>query len=276
VASPSIETLEAEGWSGRGQPKKGTGGAAKRGLEGRLQLSLGQAGSDAVVAVVASKQHNPFPLGSQQGDSVSSQVALLSLANQLTTPDPETRLALVAEPWGWRLVGGEPGCYYSFQGRADNQLLAPPVYVHQRTSEDPPSDWGLERLRISVDLAVTGGADPGLAPGPASEALGTAVVEARRAFSDSRCTLRWGPLLVTQEPPPPNSEDTCTLVIWGLKKGERAALAGQEIAASGEPARLASGAVAEGTELILLIGREGEKSPWRLPVRVLAAAPPGP
>jgi hypothetical protein len=276
VASPSIETLEAEGWSGRGQPKKGTGGAAKRGLEGRLQLSLGQAGSDAVVAVVASKQHNPFPLGSQQGDSVSSQVALLSLANQLTTPDPETRLALVAEPWGWRLVGGEPGCYYSFQGRADNQLLAPPVYVHQRTSEDPPSDWGLERLRISVDLAVTGGADPGLAPGPASEALGTAVVEARRAFSDSRCTLRWGPLLVTQEPPPPNSEDTCTLVIWGLKKGERAALAGQENATSGEPARLASGAVAEGTELILLIGREGEKSPWRLPVRVLAAAPPGP
>ncbi|MEB3362503.1 MAG: hypothetical protein VKI42_10320, partial [Synechococcaceae cyanobacterium] len=274
VSPPSVESLEAAGWSGRGKPKKGTG-STKRGTEGRLQLSLGQAGADAVVAVVASKKHNPFPLGDQQEDSVSSQVLLKTLANQLTTPDPERRLALVAEPWGWRFVGGEAGCYYSFQGGTDKELLGPPVYVHQRSTEGTPTDWGLERLRVSVDLAVAGDGGPGLATGPASEALRTAVVQARRAFSATHCTLRHGLLLVTQEPPPPHSDDTCMLVIWGLQDDERASLE-QGPAASGAPARLASGAVAEGTELILLIGREGEKSPWRLPVRVLAAAPPSP
>ena len=76
---PAAGPAEA-GWSGRGQPKKGTGGDSARGVEGRLQLSLGQAGLDAVVAVVATKQHSPFPLGSQDAASVSSQAVLNAMA----------------------------------------------------------------------------------------------------------------------------------------------------------------------------------------------------
>jgi hypothetical protein len=273
VERPSVETLEAEGWSGRGQPKKGTGGLANRGVEGRLQLSLGQAGADAVVAVVASKQHSAFPMDEPETDSASSQVLLQGLATQLTRPDPEQRLALVAEPWGWRLVGGEAGCFVSFLDPSSQERLARPVYVHQRTSEASPSDWGLERLRVRVDLAVAGDGSPGLAEDPGIDALRQALVETRRAFSGTHTTLRRGVLLVTQEPPPPNSDDTSTLVIWGLQEGEGASL-GQDATATGDPARLGSGAVAEGTELVLLIRSEAAGSLWRLPVRVMAVPPP--
>ena len=267
---PAAGPAEA-GWSGRGQPKKGTGGDGKRGVEGRLQLSLGQAGSDAVVAVVASKPHSPFPLGSQDATSVSSQVLLNALVVQLTRPDPEQRLALVAESGGWRLVGGEPGSFHAFLRQRDRAPLATAVYVHQRTREDPPNDWGLERLRVNLDLAVAGDGGPGLAPGPTVPQLRQAMVEVRRAFSGTSSRLQRGPLLVTQEPSPPESDDTATLVVWGLVEGERASLR-QGGAAVGEPARLGTGPVAVGTELTLAIGPEGAANPWRVPVRVLAPA----
>lgn len=271
---PGAGPAEA-GWSGRGQPKKGTGGDGKRGVEGRLQLSLGQAGSDAVVAVVASKQHSPFPLGSQDATSVSSQAVLNALGVQLTRPDPEQRLALVADTGGWRLVGGEAGCFHAFLRQRDRAPLVPAVYLHQRTREDPPSDWGLERLRVSLDLAVAGDGGPGLAPGPTVPQLREAMVEVRRAFSGTTSRLRRGPLLVTQEPPPPGSDDTATLVVWGLAEGERVCL-GQGEGAVGEPARLGTGPVAVGTELTLAIAPEGAANPWRVPVRVLAPASPAP
>ncbi|MFN9694154.1 MAG: hypothetical protein ACK550_10255, partial [Synechococcaceae cyanobacterium] len=271
---PAAGPAEA-GWSGRGQPKKGTGGDAKRAVEGRLQLSLGQAGSDAVVAVVASKQHSPFPLDGPEMDRVDSQVLLTGLLNQLTRPNPEVRLALLAEPWGWRLVGGEAGCYYSLLDPATEEVLGRPVYVHQRTAEDPPSDWGLERLRVSVDLALAGDGGSGLAAGPEIEALRLAVVEARRAFSGTSSRLRRGPVLVTQIPPPPDSDDTATLVVWGLAEGERVSL-GQGEGALRETARLGTGPVPVGTELTQQVTPEGAANAWRVPVRVMAPASPAP
>jgi hypothetical protein len=96
-------------------------------------------------------------------------------------------------------------------------------------------------------------------------------VEVRRAFSGTSSRLQRGPLLVTQEPSPPESDDTATLVVWGLVEGERASLR-QGGAAVGEPARLGTGPVAVGTELTLAIGPEGAANPWRVPVRVLAPA----
>jgi hypothetical protein len=274
-APPAAAAPAEAGWSGRGQPKKGTGGDSARGVEGRLQLSLGQAGLDAVVAVVATKQHSPFPFGSQNAASVSSQVVLNAMAVQLCRPDPEQRLALVADPGGWRLVGGEPGSFHAFLRQRDRAPLATAVYVHQRTRGVPPSDWGVERLRLSHDLAVAGDGGPGLAPGPTVAQLRQAVVEVRRAFSGTSSRLRNGPLLVTQEPPPSGSDDTATLVVWGLAEGERAALR-QGGAAVGEPARLGTGPVAVGSELTLEIGREGAANPWRVSVRVMAPASPAP
>ena len=102
---PAAAPAEA-GWSGRGQPKQGTPlttthGASRAGCSSHSA----RPGADGMEVVVATKQHSPFPLGSQVAASVSSQAVLNAMALQLTRPDPEQRLALVADPVGWRLVG---------------------------------------------------------------------------------------------------------------------------------------------------------------------------
>ena len=286
-APPPADRPAEAGWSSQGQPEKGTDGDGARGDNGRLGLSFGQAGVDAVVAVVASKRHLPLPLESQVGEAVSSQVVLAGLAVQRIRPDLERRLALVRDHRGWRLVGGEAGTFYRLLRRDDGAALARPVYVHQRTGEDPPRDWGLGWLRVGVDLAVSGDGGPGLDVGPTVAALRTAVVEARRAFNGTTARLRRSPLVVTQDPPPPDSGSTATVVVWGLEPGERACLRRKdpattasdlmwkEVSTPDQPVALGTGSVPSGTELALEISREGTTS-WSVALRVMGPDTPVP
>ncbi len=285
LPTPPDAASPQQDWSGRGQPKKGTDGDSKRGQQGRLQLSLGQAGGDAWVAVIASKQHSPYPLGdpsapsssapsSSAPSSVASQVVLDDQVVQPTTPNPQQRLALVAIDAGWRLVGGEPGCFYTFL-RPDTRLaLAGPAYVHQRTSEDPPSDWGIERLRLGVDLVVAGEDGPGMDGGPSAADLLAASAQARRAFSGTTIALALAPLVVTLEPPVVGSEDSATVVVRGLASGERARLRQsgldpQEPASADAAVRLGTGAVPLGGAVTLEISREGSGTLLAVPLRVV-------
>jgi hypothetical protein len=265
-------------WTGRGQPKKGTDGDPKRGQAGRLQLTLGQAGSDAYLAVIASKQHSPHPLAEapdpQGAASVTSQVVLNGRLVQLTTPNPDQRLALVARGAGWRLVGGEPGCSYTFQRRSSGMPLAEPVYVHQRTTDGSASDWGIDRLRLGVDLVVAGGEGAGLDGGPSAEALLAAGVEARRAFSGTATPLRLGPLVVTLEPPADSGADTATVVVQGLAPGERVRLrqSGQEpreAVSAAAAVRLGTGPAPLGGEILLDLDRPDATSSLTIPVRLV-------
>jgi hypothetical protein len=268
---PEAAAPEAN-WTGRGQPKKGTDGVETRGQAGRLQLTLGQAGRDACLAVIASKQHNPHPLDTPQpGSNATSQVVLDSLLVQLTTPNPDQRLALVGLAEEWRLVGGEPGCFYRFAAPGTGQPLAEAVYVHQRTADDPAGDWGIDRLRLGVDLVVAGGEGAGLDYGPDAEALLAAGVEARRAFSGTTTPLRLGPLVVTLEPPAEASGDTATVVVRGLAPGERVRLRQserepQEATGAMAAVRLGTGAVPLGSELSLEVSREGAAIVLTIPV----------
>ncbi len=257
--------------------QSGSDGDATRGSTGRLRLSLGPVGSEAFFMVVARKQHNPFPLGSQDKNTVIafSWQPLATMVLQCTRPDPGRRLALVADARGWRLVGGEPGCFYTVLRRSDDKPLGQPVYVHQRTTEAPPNDWGIGRLRIGFDLAVASAAGPALDSGLALPDPWAAVVIARRVFSGTTSRLRQAPLLVTQESPPAGSKDTATLVVKGLAPGERVRLlapAGQPpaVAVAGDPARIGSGALPENTELTLEICHQNGTPLWSFPVKLLA------
>ena len=287
-APPPADGPAEAGWTGRGQPKKGTDGDSERGAEGRLRLSLGQAGADAVVAVVASKRHRSSSLAGQEEEEVSSHVLLEGLAVQRTRPDSERRLALVADSSGWRLVGGEPGTFYQLLGQAGGDPLAPPVYVHQRTSADAPADWGIDWLRVGLDWAVTRDGGPGLDAGPSLDALRAAVVDARRAFNGTTARLRRPVLLVTMEPPPPGGDDTAIVVVSGLEAGERVCLRrkGQSIssedllwkeaAAADRLVSLPTGAQSAGAELTLEVGRDGAAQTWSVPLPLGASAAPMP
>jgi hypothetical protein len=149
------------------------------------------------------------------------------------------------------------------------------VYVHQRTTETPPNDWGIGRLRIGSDLAVASAFGPALDPGLTLPDAGAMVVVARRVFSGTTTRLRQAPLQVTQEPPQAGTKDTATLVVKGLTQGERVRLrtpAGQPpaVAVAGDPARIGSGALSEHTELTLEICHQNGTPLWSFPVKLLA------
>lgn len=279
---PPADAPRAAGWSEKGQPQPGTDGVTSRGEGGRLRISLGPAGADSVLTLIASKSHRLFPYENPDITRVSTQVRLSTMVLQTTRPNLEQRLALVADSSGWRLVGGEPGCFYTFRRPSDGALLVPPVYVHQNTTEAPPTAWGIDRLRIGVDLAVASAAGPGLDRGPTIDALRAAVIQVRRALSGTTNWLRQAPLLVTQEAPPAASPDRATLVVWGLAQGERVRLrpSGSQPPtgsatvpadwAAGLPARIGTGAVPVNTELTLEFSTVGRGVLGPVPVRVLA------
>ncbi|MEB3260502.1 MAG: hypothetical protein VKP63_07750 [Cyanobacteriota bacterium] len=269
-------------WIARGEPLPGTDGIPTRGIQGRPRLSHGPLAVDSVVVVVASKRHNPLPLGTPTTDSVTTEVVLATVLIQHTLPNTTRRLVLVADERGWCLVGGEPGCFHTILRQVDLMPLAPPVYVHQRASEAPVVNWGLGRLRLGLDLAVSSEAGPGLTGGPSPDQLRDVVVEARRSYGGARSRFSQ-PLLVTQVRPA-SGDDTVTLVVWGLSPSERVRLCPKDSPTSptgptparpagswqtGDPTRLGSGAVAVGAELTLEFTQDGDARVWTVPVRVL-------
>jgi hypothetical protein len=274
---PGANVLTQNGWRSSAKIQAAAGGDPTWGTGGRLRLSIGPVGADAVLMVIAGKVHNPFPLGSRDRNPISalSWQRLNTMVVQVTLPNPERRLALVADSRGWRLEGGEPGVFYTFQRRSDDKPLGQPVYVHQHTTETPPNDWGIGRLRIGSDLAVASASGPALDPGLTLPDAGAMVVVARRVFSGTTTRLRQAPLQVTQEPPQAGTKDTATLVVKGLTQGERVRLqapAGQPpaVAVAGDPARIGSGALPEHTELTLEICHQNGTPLWSFPVKLLA------
>jgi len=274
---PPADAPADAGWRQRDLPLPGTDGVRTQGCGGRLRLALGPAGGDCALALIANKEHRLFPFSSPDTTRVTTRVRLSTMVMQAVRPDPDRRLALVADACGWRLAGGEPGCAYSVLRKANGSPLGAPVSVPQRTSDTPPSDWGIGRLRVSVDLAVAGDTGPGLDRGPTLADLRAAVIRARRVFGGTTNWIRQAPLLVTQEPPPSGSNDTATLVVWGLPRGEQIRLRqpgaqGPSGDGTGDPVRLGTGPVPVNTEVTLEIRTAAGAMLWSLPVMVL---PPG-
>jgi hypothetical protein len=275
----------AAGWRGRGQPQAGTDGKASRGIGGRLGLSLGPAGADAVLTVIASKEHCPGLLENSEATSVrvASQTLLLPMVVQITRPDPERRLALVADERGWRLEGGEPGTFYTFLRPSDGAILGKSIYVPQRTSEEPASDWGVDRQRLGLDTVVACAAGPGFDRGPLLvELVRTAVeVVARRAFSGTTNRLRQGALLIAHIE---NVTGSVAIAVAGLAPGEWATVRQQGSPSAGataddpvlrakarqaSPVILRPGPVPVGAEVTVEIRREDTDHIWGIPVRIL-------
>ena len=272
--SPAPADPAAAGWIGRGQPKKGTDGQQKGGGDGQLRLSLGQARADAYLMVIGSKQHSLGPVGSDLAKaSAASQVLMRQLVSQLTRPDPGQRLALVADCAGidtpqfgsaasrWLLLGGEPGCFYSFLGSGssgdgggsgdggsggggsgggdsgggdsggsggDGHPLALPVYVHRQTPENPPATRGIGWLRLELDLALAGSDGSALETNATLADLRAAAVRVSWAHTGTSAHLRRGPLWVavapTVAPTPGAAAGFATVRVWGLSPNEQAQL----------------------------------------------------
>jgi hypothetical protein len=275
-SAPPAASLADAGWVSRGDPQVGTDGDVSLGNEGRLRLSLGPAEADAALAVVATKWHNPGPLADPATPGVASATVLQPLVAQLTRPDPERRLALVSGGRGWRLVGGEPGTFYTLQGPSDGAMLGTPMYVHLRTLEDPPRDRGLGWQRLGRDTVVASAAGPGFGVGPNPSDLQTAVVEARRALSGATNRLRCKLLVVV----PLYKGDACHVILYGLAPDERCSVRqlgseppGQPNSVVGvqgdRPVRLNVLSVPTDTDLTLEVRQEGTDCPWTFTVRLL-------
>ena len=295
--SPAPADPAAAGWIGRGQPKKGTDGQQKGGGDGQLRLSLGQARADAYLMVIGSKQHSLGPVGSDLAKaSAASQVLMRQLVSQLTRPDPGQRLALVADCAGidtpqfgsaasrWLLLGGEPGCFYSFLGSGssgDGQPLALPVYVHRQTPENPPATRGIGWLRLELDLALAGSDGSALETNATLADLRAAAVRVSWAHTGTSAHLRRGPLWVavapTVAPTPGAAAGFATVRVWGLSPNEQAQLmlrnteltapqaGGQDPA---NPVELEPGPLAETTILDLVISSADATGNWKIPVTI--------
>jgi hypothetical protein len=274
-APPPPSAPADAGWSGRGQPQTGTDGEVSRGIDGRLRLSLGPAEADAVLAVVASKWHNPGLLANPDAPGAASATVLQPLVAQLTRPDPERRLALVANGRGYGLVGGEPGTFYTLQRPADGATVGVPMYVPQRTSADPPTNWGLGWQRLNRDMVVASDAGPGFDGRPHVTELQRAVVEARRAFSGATIQMRRKALVVI----PWNMGTVCRIMVWGLAPEERISLL--RVGSQPPPQPISKAGVKDGsvgldirgpvpadTEVTLEISQEGSDQRWSFTARL--------
>ena len=171
---------------------------------------------DTTLVVLASKQHRLGPLDGSDPRTGSSGVQLTQAGVQLVRPDPTVSIALVrwqqeASGGLWRMVGGEPGVFYSVS--RGGAALGREVYVHQTDDRDSSVAKGVGQLRLDVDLAIAADPGPGAPPSggvtPAALLdLGLAAgdlaaplqVRARRAMTGLQADLNAPPLLVRVEP----------------------------------------------------------------------------
>jgi len=229
--------------------------------------------------------------------SAASQVLMRQLVIQLTRPDPMQRLAMVADNSGvdapragsgasrWLLLGGEPGCFYSFLGSGDvdvdgnGQPLGPPVYVHRQTPENPPAARGIGWLRLELDLALAGSSGPALETKATAAVLRAAVVQVNWAHTGTSTILRRGPLWVAVASTPGAAAGSATVRVWGLSPNEQAQLMLKNTELAGpqtggqdptNPVELVPGPLAETTIVDLVISSADAADNWKIPVTISA------
>lgn len=140
-------------------------GTAVQGNGGAVSLPAGALREDSVIVVRGRKVHHFDALAEPALEALTapSSVQLESAALALVRPDPQPKLVLGVVVDGTKTTGtlevsgGQPGVFYHARLAADGANLGLPAYFHKADGLVPPTNKGLEQLRIEVDLAISRG-----------------------------------------------------------------------------------------------------------------------